>query len=279
MTTTAWRGRVRHQGKTYPALRRGERVWLGRAGDVLFGDGFDKTRFDVEVALDDVDVLCPVGAEHRPQIVCVGRNYAAHAKELGNAVPDEPKLFLKPHTTLIGPGDAIVRPVHMSNLVHHEGEFAVVVGKPFVDVTRDNALDFIAGFTLANDVTARDVQRKDSAFSRGKGFATFCPLGPWVVPLEEDNAWLSGPVIVNVNGKERQRGCASDMVFDVVTLVAFIAQVFALQPGDIILTGTPEGVGPLVAGDEVVVDCGLLQLQNPVVNGPSTPSWRPADTH
>lgn len=201
------------------------------------------------------------------KVVCVGRNYAAHAKELGNAVPEVPKLFMKPSSSVIASGEPIVRPVHMSSLVHHEAELAVVMGQRASHVDEATALECIKGYTCANDVTARDVQRADGAFTRGKGFDTFCPLGPTLVPREAIGDVQALEVICRVNGEVRQRGRTADMVFPVAHLISFISRVMTLEPDDVILTGTPEGVGPLEHGDVVEVEIpGIGVLSNPVVD-------------
>lgn len=220
------------------------------------------------VAKEEARVLAPI---QPGKIVCVGRNYAAHAKELGNEVPKEPKLFLKPPSSIVGPGEAIVRPVHMSSLVHHEGELAVVIGARLSRASESEAEEAVFGYTAANDVTARDIQREEKIFTRAKGFDTFCPTGPCVVrkdampPLEEVE------IRVTVDGEVRQQGFVRDMVFPMPTLLAFISQVMTLEPGDLVLTGTPEGVGPLEAGQTVVVKVtGIGRLENPVVDGSYT---------
>ncbi|MCP4499143.1 MAG: fumarylacetoacetate hydrolase family protein [Deltaproteobacteria bacterium] len=271
------RSRVLFEGQIRPALGifESDEVKLAPVATPLFGGDFDENLFTERVSTSKIEMICPLDVEKRPQIVCVGRNYAAHAKELGNDVPLVPKLFLKPYTTLCGPEDDILLPGHMSTLVHHEGEIALVIGKKLHGVTSENACDFIAGYTLANDVTARDVQRADGAFSRGKGFATFCPLGPWVQPLPEESSWSSMWLETWVNGERRQRGDLRDMVFPIGELLAFIAQVFPLEPGDVVLTGTPEGVGPILAGDKVEVRAqGTPSLRNRVAHGPSFLPWR-----
>ena len=209
--------------------------------------------------LAEAHLLPPV----RPsKIVCVGRNYAAHAAEHGADVPSEPMLFLKPPSALIGPGAAIELPPSSAH-VEHEVELAVVIGKRARDVAKEEALDYVLGYTCANDVSARDFQRKDGQWGRAKGFDTFCPLGPWVVtglnPADLAlRAW--------VNEELRQASRTSNMVFDVPTLVAFISGIMTLEAGDVILTGTPEGVGPLHAGDTVRVEVeGVGVLSNPVI--------------
>lgn len=190
--------------------------------------------------------------EKPSKIVCVGRNYRAHAKELGNEVPSEPLLFLKPPSAVIGDGDAIVLP-RESARVEHEGELAVVIGRKARRVRPEDAASYIAGYTVANDVTARDLQRKDVQFTRGKGFDTFCPLGPALV---RERPSPDASISVSVNGVRRQHGHLRDMVFSIDVLVAYISDVMTLEPGDVILTGTPEGVGPLAPGDvvEVTID-------------------------
>lgn len=197
------------------------------------------------------------------KIVCIGRNYAAHAKELGNDVPTEPLIFLKPPSSIIGPGDAIVRP-RASQRVEHEAEVGVVIGKRAKDVSRADAMTFVFGFTALCDVTARDLQKKDVQFTRGKGFDTFCPIGPWI---ETEIAWRDCGVVGRVNGVVRQSGRTRDMIFPIDRLIEYVSAVMTLEPGDVIATGTPEGVGPLIAGDLVEVEIeGVGVLRNPIVD-------------
>ena len=211
------------------------------------------------VPLERVRLVAPCEPS---KIVAVGRNYPAHAAELGNEVPTSPIIFLKPSTAVIGPGQAIVYPP-ISRNVHHEAELAVIIGRRARRIAPQEAAGHIWGYTCANDVTARDLQRLDGQWTRGKGFDTFCPLGPWVDTAIDPAAV---EVICRVNGQVRQRGHSRDMVFDVATLVSFIAEVMTLEPGDVVLTGTPEGVGPIVPGDTVEVEVsGLGLLANPVV--------------
>jgi 2-keto-4-pentenoate hydratase/2-oxohepta-3-ene-1,7-dioic acid hydratase in catechol pathway len=193
------------------------------------------------------DLACPVTPS---KIVCVGRNYAAHAKELGQDVPPEPLLFLKPPSALAGPGDAVRLPPESSR-VEHEAELAVVIGARAKAVVRDDALSYVFGYTCACDVTARDLQRKDVQFTRSKGFDTFCPLGPWI---ETDLDPGAQSIRCRVSGQERQSGHTSNMIFDVPTVVSYVSRMMTLEPGDVILTGTPEGVGPLVARDSLEVE-------------------------
>ncbi|HSK34379.1 MAG TPA: fumarylacetoacetate hydrolase family protein [Propionicimonas sp.] len=216
---------------------------------------------DEQVLLADARLLSPVLP--RSKVVGIGRNYAAHAAEMGGDVPDEPLMFLKPNTSVVGPGDPIFYPRQSEN-VHYEGELAVVISRICRDVPREKAADVIHGYTIGNDVTARDLQRKDGQFTRAKGFDSFCPLGPWV-ETELDVSDLR--VQTYLNGEVKQDGRTSDLIFDVPTLIAFVTSVMTLLPGDVILTGTPEGVGPMNAGDEVEVSIsGIGNLTNKVVS-------------
>jgi 2-keto-4-pentenoate hydratase/2-oxohepta-3-ene-1,7-dioic acid hydratase in catechol pathway len=196
------------------------------------------------------------------KIVCVGRNYVGHARELGNEVPERPLIFLKPVSALIGDGDAIVLPPQ-SQRVEHEGEIGVVIGKRARNVSESDALSVIAGFVPINDVTARDLQKLDGQWTRAKGFDTFCPVG---TPVSADGIdWRDLEVICRVNGQERQRGKASEMAFGIPALIAFITSVMTLEPGDLIATGTPEGIGPIQPGDTVEVELkGLGTVRNTV---------------
>ncbi len=197
------------------------------------------------------------------KIVCVGRNYAAHARELGNDVPAEPLLFLKPPSALVENGGAIVLPPD-SQQVEHEAEIAVVIGRRARDVREAEALAFVAGYAPLNDVTARDLQKRDVQFTRAKGFDTFCPLGR-VVPAEGVD-WRALEIRCRVNGVQRQHGQARDMVFGIPALIAYISRIMTLEPGDVIATGTPEGVGALQDGDDVEVELvGMTTVRNRVV--------------
>ncbi|MDT0165600.1 fumarylacetoacetate hydrolase family protein [Actinotalea sp. AC32] len=237
----------------------GEEQLVVITGDPIYTP-VQPTGEQVPLDRDDVRLLAPVIP--RSKVVGVGRNYADHAAEMGNAVPTSPMLFLKPNTSVIGPDDPIVLPTWTEE-VHHEAELAVVIGKVTKDVSPENALSRVFGYTVANDVTARDIQRSDSQWTRAKGFDGSCPLGPWVVPgLDVDDL----AVRARVNGQTRQDGRTRDLVFDVATLVSYVSEVFTLLPGDVILTGTPAGVGPVVHGDVVEVeveDIGVLR--NPVI--------------
>ena len=195
------------------------------------------------------------------KIVCVGRNYADHAKELGNEVPSEPILFLKPPSAVIAHGAKIVLPPQ-SQRVEHESELAIVIGKEARNVSAARWRDYVQGFTCANDVTARDLQKKDVQFTRGKSFDTFCPLGPWI---ETDLDPSALRVLARVNGAIRQDGNTRQMIFPPPVLVEFITSIMTLLPGDVILTGTPAGVGPLASGDTVEIEIeGIGTLRNVV---------------
>lgn len=201
-------------------------------------------------------------APDRPsKIVCVGRNYREHAKELGNEVPAEPLLFLKPPSSLVGPGEPIVLPPESAR-VEFEGEIAVVVGRALRQASAETCRAAIRGVRALNDVTARDLQRRDSQWTRAKGFDTFCAVGP-EAPAPTDLAALT--VVTRVNGVERQRGTAAEMVFDIPALLSYVSGIMTLEPGDLVATGTPSGVGPLAAGDMVEVEVvGLSRTTNPV---------------
>lgn len=214
----------------------------------------------VRLSDDAVRLLAPVIP--RSKIIGVGRNYAAHAAETGHALPVVPLLFLKPNTSVIGPDDPIVLPAWTEE-VEHEAELAIVIGKVTKNVAVARALDHVFGYTVANDVTARDAQRAEPQWTRAKGFDTSCPIGPWIVPgLDVSDLAVRS----RVNGQPRQDGRTSQLIFDVAYLVSYISEVFTLLPGDLILTGTPAGVGPIVDRDIVEVeveDIGVLR--NPVL--------------
>ena len=229
---------------------------------VLGGDPFGEfRRFDPQFSLTEVHLLAPVLPT---KIVAVGRNYSEHAREMNAAVPDVPVIFFKPVSAVIASGDVILIPPQ-SERVEHEAELAVVVGKRSRWLTPETVRDAIFGYTIANDVTARDLQQKDAQWTRAKGFDTFCPLGPWI---ETDLDVTALEVTCHVAGQLRQRGSTADMVFAVAYLVSYVSRMMTLEPGDVILTGTPAGVGPLHPGDTVVVRvAGIGELHNPVVAG------------
>jgi len=218
-------------------------------------------RLEAEIPIHMVRLLAPI----KPgKIVCVGRNYAEHAREQNFEVPEIPMLFMKPPSAVIGPGEKIILPPQ-SRQVEHEGELAVVIGQAGRWIAADDALKHVLGYTIANDVTARDLQRRDEQWTRGKGFDTFCPLGPWI-ETELDPADVL--VQTRVNGEMRQMASTREMMFSVEQLIAFISSVMTLQPGDLVLTGTPAGIGPLQNGDTVEVSVeGIGSLSNPVAAG------------
>jgi 2-keto-4-pentenoate hydratase/2-oxohepta-3-ene-1,7-dioic acid hydratase in catechol pathway len=197
------------------------------------------------------------------KIVCVGRNYLEHAKELGNEVPERPLIFLKPPSSLVADGEAIVLPA-ASERVEHEGEIAVVIGERARNVAAADAMRYVAGYAALNDVTARDLQRSDDQWTRAKGFDTFCPLGR-ITPVAEVPDPSALEVICRVNGEVRQRGRAADMAFPIPALIEYVTAIMTLEPGDVLATGTPAGVGPLRPGDVVEVEIpGVGSIRNPV---------------
>ncbi|MBT2494312.1 MULTISPECIES: fumarylacetoacetate hydrolase family protein [Microbacterium] len=233
-----------------------ERELVVLAGDPMF-TGYETT--GARVPLADAALLAPVIP--RSKVVCVGKNYHDHAAEMGGVAPEEPLLFLKPNTSVIGPGDAIVRPT-LSERTEYEGELVVVIGKIAKNVKAENALDYVLGYTIGNDVTARDLQRKDGQWSRAKGFDTFCPLGP-VIETDFDPA--NATIETRVNGEVRQHAPLTDMIHSVPAIIEYASAVFTLLPGDVIMTGTPAGVGTFEAGDVVEVEIsGLGILRNSV---------------
>ncbi|MGL5824759.1 MAG: fumarylacetoacetate hydrolase family protein [Nocardioides sp.] len=217
----------------------------------------------IEHRFGQVRLLAPVIP--RSKVVAIGKNYAAHAAEFDGVVPAEPLMFLKPNTSVVGPSDAIVYPRQSKN-VHYEGELAVVIGRICREVPAERATDVIFGYTVANDVTARDLQASDGQWSRAKGFDTFCPLGPWLETDLDPQDFADGRAVQTyLNGDLVQDGNTRDLVFDIPTLVAYVTSVMTLLPGDVILTGTPEGVGPMDVGDEVEVSiAGIGALTNRV---------------
>ena len=228
---------------------------VGEIGGNVFGR---YRRKEAETALADVKLVAP---SEPSKIICVGRNYVEHARELGNEVPKVPLLFLKPPSSIISDGDRVILPPQ-STQVEHEGELVVVIGKRGRNITGENARKHILGYTIGNDVTARDLQKSDGQWTRAKGFDTFCSFGPWI-DTEFDPA--DAVLTCRVNGQMRQMASTRDMVFNVPTLIAYISSVMTLEPGDLLFTGTPAGVGELKNGDDVVVEIeGLGVLRNPV---------------
>jgi 2-keto-4-pentenoate hydratase/2-oxohepta-3-ene-1,7-dioic acid hydratase in catechol pathway len=226
------------------------RLGTGGTAELLDGAPFRGGRPTGErVPLAGVRLLCPVEPS---KVLCVGRNYVAHAKELGHEVPSEPLLFLKPPSALLGPEGSVRLPPESSR-IEHEAELGVVIGRRARGVSREDALAHVLGYTAVCDVTARDLQKKDGQWTRAKGFDTFCPAGP-VIACGLDPSALRVRCIVN--GQTRQDGRTRDMLFDVPALIAYASRIMTLEPGDLLVTGTPEGVGPLAAGDvlEVCID-------------------------
>ena len=225
-------------------------------GDPIYS-GIQKTAATVLVS--KVRLLAPVIP--RSKVVCIGKNYADHAAEMGGVVPDEPIIFLKPNTSVIGPNDTIVWP-EMSERVDHEAELAIVIGRLCKDVPIERVNDVIFGYTIANDVTARDLQKKDGQWTRAKSFDTFCPVGPWI-----DTDFIPGTqkITATVNGEIKQSAQLNDMMFKVPEIINFVSRVMTLLPGDVILTGTPAGIGPMVAGADATMTIeGLGELTNKV---------------
>ena len=241
---------------------------LARYG-VIVGDVVDETGGPwsttpiAQHAAADIRLLPPVWPS---KIVCVGRNYVEHAKELGNAVPTEPLIFMKPPSSLIASGDVIEYP-KLSSLVSYEGEVGIVIGRAARNVAADRWEDYVYGYTCVNDVTARDLQKKDGQWTRGKGFDTFCPVGPHVVPKAEVE-FNNLRVRTLVNGEVKQDAPVTDMIFDPGAIIAFVTAFMTLEPGDLIATGTPPGVGPLEIGSTVRVEIGGIGiLENKVIQG------------
>ena len=225
-------------------------------GDPIYS-GIQKTAATVSVS--KVRLLAPVIP--RSKVVCIGKNYADHAAEMGGVVPDEPIIFLKPNTSVIGPNDTIVWP-EMSERVDHESELAIVIGRLCKDVPIERVNDVIFGYTIANDVTARDLQKKDGQWTRAKSFDTFCPVGPWI-----DTDFIPGTqrISTTLNGEVKQDATLSEMIFKVEDIVHFVTQVMTLLPGDVIITGTPAGIGPMPEKSTIAISIdGLGQLTNKV---------------
>ena len=230
------------------------------------GDIFNQyRRQEATTPVNSIQLLAPILPS---KIICVGRNYVEHAKEHQVEVPEYPLIFLKPPTSILGPGGTILLPPQ-SKQVEHEGELAVVIGKRGRWLNTAEASNYILGYTIANDITARDLQRKDGQWTRGKGFDTFCPLGPWI---DTEFNPADAMITCHVNSTLRQMASTRDMVFNINQLLVFASSFMTLEPGDIILTGTPAGVGPLTEGDRVDVSIdGLGTLSNSVRAEPAQP--------
>ena len=226
------------------------------SGDPIYS-GIQKTAATIE--LSKVRLLAPIIP--RSKVVCVGKNYADHAAEMGSEVPAEPIIFLKPNTSVIGPGDTIVWPA-MAPTIDYEAELAIVIGRVCKEVPKERVKDVIFGYTMANDVTTRELQKRDGQWTRAKSFDTFCPLGPWI-----ETEFVPGTqrISLTVNGETKQDASISQMIFSVEEIVAFVTQVMTLLPGDVIITGTPAGIGPLPEKSSVTVAIeGLGELTNKV---------------
>ncbi len=210
------------------------------------------------IAASSVKLLAPILPS---KIIGIGKNYAEHAVEMNSVLPTEPLMFLKPNTSVIGPNEFIVLP-QQSSIIHHEAELAIVIGRFCKDVPRGRVDEVVLGYTCANDVSARDVQQMDGQWTRAKGFDTFCPLGPWIeTDLDPTNLTISA----YVGSQQRQSGNTKDLVFSVVDLVSYVSHQMTLLPGDVILTGTPAGIGPIIAGDEIEIAIeGIGSLVNTV---------------
>ncbi|MBR8829271.1 MAG: fumarylacetoacetate hydrolase family protein [Gomphosphaeria aponina SAG 52.96 = DSM 107014] len=250
-----------NQGKThYGILQISREVEILDAPPWLGGQATD-----LKLEPESYQLLSPTLPS---KILAVGKNYPAHAAEMGTAVPKEPLLFLKPPTTVTGPGQPIYYP-QQSTQVEYEGELALVIGSKTKNCTQEEARSKIWGYTIANDVTARDLQKKDPQWTRAKGFDSFCPLGPWIV--RELNAGAKLQTFINDEKTPRQSALISEMVFSPEVLVAYISQIMTLLPGDIILTGTPSGVGPIEIGDRLRIEIeGIGDIENPVLLASNT---------
>lgn len=238
----------------YGVLEEDQKTISVLNGDPLF-NGIAKN--GQLIGIEDVKILAPVLP--RSKVVCVGKNYSEHAKEMGGEVPAEPIIFLKPNTSVIGPNDTIHWP-WMSERIDHEAELAIVIGRICKDVPRERAHEVIFGYTIANDITARDLQSRDGQWTRAKGFDTFCPIGPWI-----DTDFIPGnqEITCAVNGETKQRSTLNQMIFGVEEIIHFISSVMTLLPGDLILTGTPAGIGPIP--EKANITCaisGLGELTN-----------------
>jgi 2-keto-4-pentenoate hydratase/2-oxohepta-3-ene-1,7-dioic acid hydratase in catechol pathway len=247
---------VRYQYKNQPA----KYGWIfdDQVGEIEGNIYGEYRRQEARIPVGDVKLLAPC---QPGKIVCVGRNYVDHAKELGNEVPKVPLIFLKPPSSILNPGEHIILPPQ-SQQVEHEAELVAVIGQRGRNITIENARNYVLGYTIGNDVTARDLQKTDGQWTRAKGFDTFCAFGPWI---DTDFDISDALITCKVSGQPRQMASSRDMVFSVWTLIAFVSSVMTLEPGDLLFTGTPAGVGMLKPGDEVVVEIeGLGKLSNPV---------------
>jgi 2-keto-4-pentenoate hydratase/2-oxohepta-3-ene-1,7-dioic acid hydratase in catechol pathway len=252
--------RYTHQGKTQYGQLHGQ--WITPLAGSPFEVHAAPAAGRQPLALADVQVLCPID---RPRLFAVGMNYKGHIAEAGARTPDKPQMFMMPCTAAVASGEAIVLP-HEARLVHHEGELAIIIGKRGRRIPAERAREFILGYSCANDVSERSIQNEEMALGTlliGKSFDTFCPLGP-VIATDLEPSGLA--IETRVNGQVRQAGNTADLLFSVEAIVAYLSQAITLLPGDVILTGTPSGVGPLQPGDRVEVTIeGIGTLANPVV--------------
>ncbi len=248
------------EGRTLSGAVEGDHISVLDRG--LFAGSLEKGALAELYRTDEVTLLAPCLPS---KIVAIGLNYKAHAAEFNNELPEEPLLFLKPSTSVIGPGDEIKYPSHMSRRVDYEAELAVVIGKKARNVEPGSAREFVLGYTCINDVTARDLQKCDRQWSRAKGFDTFAPIGPWIeTELDPDNVMIES----FLNGEVKQQSSTSDMIFNVDTLVSYVSKVMTLLPGDVIATGTPSGVGKMTPGDKIEIKVeGIGSLINTVTGG------------
>lgn len=246
--------RFEYQQEVHYGLLKEETIELIK-GDI-FGE-YELT--EQKIPANEVKLLSPV---HPSKIVCVGLNYKDHAAEVNLEVPKAPLLFLKPNTSIIGPNDDIVYPPQ-SNQVDYEAELAIIIGKKAKDISEEESKDYIFGYTCANDVTARDIQFGDGQWTRGKSFDTFCPIGPVIVKdIDHDDAEIE----LYVNGEIKQKSNINQFIFRVPEMVSYISKVMTLLPGDVILTGTPHGIGPVQPGDKMTVKIkGIGELSNTIV--------------
>jgi 2-keto-4-pentenoate hydratase/2-oxohepta-3-ene-1,7-dioic acid hydratase in catechol pathway len=229
---------------------------VGRIEGDIYGEF---RRLETDTPIEDVKLLAPAQPS---KIICIGRNYAAHAREQNAEVPKVPMIFLKPPSSIINPGDPIILPPQ-SQQIEHEAELVAIIGKRGRNIITEEAQKYVFGYTIGNDVTARDLQKTDGQWTRSKGFDTFCPFGPWIdTEFDPSDALIT----CKVNGMPRQMGSTRDMVFNINMIIAFISSVMTLDVGDVIFTGTPAGVGPLLPGDivEIAIE-GLGKLVNPVI--------------
>ena len=256
-------GRFRKDNRVFSGVIEDDRVFPlkdeGLLSKPFFEDSLSIEPKDEGLSLDGLHILAPVMPS---KIIAIGLNYKAHAAEFNKELPEEPMLFMKPPTAIIGTGEAIVYPTHMSRRVDYEGELAFIIGRRAKNIAEEDAPDYILGYTCFNDVSARDLQKKDIQYTRAKGFDTFAPMGPWIeTDIDPDDVMIE----TYLNGERRQHTSTADMIFPVRRLLSFISQVMTLLPGDVVTTGTPSGVGKIKPGDTIEVRIeGIGRLVNTV---------------